>query len=95
MKNTWIGLVLLLVFAAVAFASGDHGDDETPSVAVTQWTEHMELFMEYPVLVSSEPGRFIPGALHTRGASFRRRDIPVRDLTPRPSAPHAHGSRHA
>jgi len=38
----------------------DHGDSgETPSVAVTQWTDRMELFMEYPVLVINEPGRFI------------------------------------
>jgi RND family efflux transporter MFP subunit len=59
MRNSRIGLVLLLVFAAAAFAGGDHGDDETPSVAVTQWTDQMELFMEYPVLVTNEPGRFI------------------------------------
>lgn len=53
-------LILLSVFAAAAFAGADHGeDDETPSVAVTQWTAHMELFMEYPVLVTNEPGRFI------------------------------------
>lgn len=59
MRKSLIGFVLLLVLAAAVFAAGDHGDHETPSVAVTQWTENMELFMEYPVLVTNEPGRFI------------------------------------
>lgn len=36
-----------------------HGSDEGASVAVTQWTEQMELFMEYPVLVANQQGRFI------------------------------------
>jgi RND family efflux transporter MFP subunit len=42
--------------------AGHHDHDqgtETTSVAVTQWTDTMELFMEYPVLVAGEPGRFI------------------------------------
>lgn len=59
MKIVLFGSVLLLVFIATAFAGGDHGDNDHPSVAVTQWTDHMELFMEYPVLVAGEPGRFI------------------------------------
>ncbi len=59
MRIVLIVPVLLLVFVATAFAGGDHGDGDTPSVAVTQWTDHMELFMEYPVLVAGEPGRFI------------------------------------
>jgi RND family efflux transporter MFP subunit len=65
MRNARFGLILLLVFATAAFAGavfagGDHGtDDETPSVAVTQWTDYMELFMEYPVLVTNESARFI------------------------------------
>ncbi|MBM3320284.1 MAG: efflux RND transporter periplasmic adaptor subunit [Candidatus Eisenbacteria bacterium] len=38
----------------------DHGHSgEAPTVAVTQWTDEMELFMEYPVLVAGESGRFI------------------------------------
>jgi RND family efflux transporter MFP subunit len=60
----------LLVFAAAAFAGGGkehgHGDtrehsdaDNAPTVAVTQWTERMELFMEYPVLTPETHGRFI------------------------------------
>ena len=32
---------------------------ETPDVAVTLWTDSMELFMEYPVLLTNMPGRFI------------------------------------
>ncbi|MCB2211805.1 efflux RND transporter periplasmic adaptor subunit [bacterium] len=37
----------------------DHGEDERPTIAVTQWTDQMELFMEYPAMVADEPGRFI------------------------------------
>jgi RND family efflux transporter MFP subunit len=59
MRKVISSLILLLVVASVAIAGGDHVDDDTPSVAVTQWTDHMELFMEYPVLVAVEPGRFI------------------------------------
>jgi cobalt-zinc-cadmium efflux system membrane fusion protein len=71
MRNARFGFVLLLFAAVAAFAGDDrphgdnsesqnHGDNKvTPSVAVTQWTDHMELFMEYPVLVANQPGRFI------------------------------------
>ena len=37
----------------------DHAHGEGVSVAVTKWTQEMELFMEYPVLVANTPGRFI------------------------------------
>lgn len=41
-------------------SNDDRGNlDEPPTVAVTHWTDQMELFMEYPVLVANEPGRFI------------------------------------
>lgn len=45
-------------------ANHDYGSDATaenepPSRAVTLWTEKMELFMEYPLLVVNEPGKFI------------------------------------
>ncbi len=33
--------------------------DELPTVAVTQWTDTMELFMEYPEMVAARSGRFI------------------------------------
>ena len=33
--------------------------DELPTVAVTQWTDTMELFMEYPEMVAMHSGRFI------------------------------------
>lgn len=40
--------------------AADQGNNgEVPSVAVTKWTNLMELFMEYPVLVANEPSRFI------------------------------------
>lgn len=34
-------------------------ENETPTVSVTQWTERMELFMEYPVLAKSISGKFV------------------------------------
>jgi len=34
-------------------------ENETPTVSVTQWTERMELFMEYPVLVKSTSEKFV------------------------------------
>ncbi|MBU2501402.1 efflux RND transporter periplasmic adaptor subunit [bacterium] len=43
----------------------DHGpaadthDEAPPTVAVTQWTDTMELFMEYPEMVAMQSGRFI------------------------------------
>lgn len=41
-------------------ASHEHGgSDDAPTIAVTQWTNRMELFMEYPVLSSGSHGRFI------------------------------------
>jgi RND family efflux transporter MFP subunit len=71
MKMIQLSTVLLLALTVTTFASKDHshGDqagghshgemDETPTVAVTQWTDKMELFMEHPVLVMNKPGRFI------------------------------------
>jgi RND family efflux transporter MFP subunit len=65
---------MLIAAVAFAGGGHDHGDEsvshaqeeapdqgggEQASVAITQWTDHMELFMEYPVLVVNEPGRFI------------------------------------
>ncbi|MBN4081052.1 efflux RND transporter periplasmic adaptor subunit [Caldithrix abyssi] len=50
----------------VGCSSQDHNHDiqnikvdELPSVSITQWTDKMELFMEYPVLVKSTAGKFI------------------------------------
>ncbi len=61
--------VLTILPAVMAWSGGDHesgeaGDDhagaqDRPSVAVTLWTEQMELFMEYPVMAVNTPGRFI------------------------------------
>ena len=62
MRLAPIGLILLLLFTAAAYAGDDHShgaNNETPSVAVTQWTDEVELFMEYPVPVIAVPGRFI------------------------------------
>lgn len=36
-----------------------HEGDDVPTVAVTQWTHTMELFMEYPSLVKGKPEKFI------------------------------------
>ncbi|MCH8010347.1 MAG: efflux RND transporter periplasmic adaptor subunit [Candidatus Marinimicrobia bacterium] len=34
-------------------------ENEMPFIAITQWTDKMELFMEYSVLAKSTPGKFI------------------------------------
>jgi membrane fusion protein, heavy metal efflux system len=61
--------VVILALALSGCRVGDHShDDQTadtgeavggrPTIAVTSWTDSSELFMEYPVLVSGETGRF-------------------------------------
>jgi hypothetical protein len=70
-----LALLVILTTPALAGNEHDHGhhpdpttdveSDEhvhatdTPTIAVTQWTESMELFMEHPVLVANHSGRFI------------------------------------
>lgn len=39
--------------------ASESGGDDLPSVAVTLWTRTMELFMEYPVMITGTPGKFI------------------------------------
>ncbi len=65
------GILFLILISAVApvHASGEHAaseddahahaDEGPPTVAVTQWTDRMELFMEYPMMVVGEPSDFI------------------------------------
>lgn len=65
------GLGLFAMVDAPGVLAQDHGHDhgaeraahadggEIPTVAVTQWTDTMELFMEYPEMVARQPGRFI------------------------------------
>ena len=86
----------LLAAPALAQDTGDHGHDHgaaadahahdagAPTVAVTRWSETMELFLEYPVPVAGEPGRFVihltilDGFQPVRGGvttlAFRRED---------------------
>lgn len=75
MKRFPILAASLVLFAVVdaprVTAQDDHGHDhgaataghaegaEMPTVAVTQWTDTMELFMEYPEMIARQPGRFI------------------------------------
>ncbi len=42
------------------------GESERPTIAVTNWTQRSELFMEYPALVAGEGGRF---AIHVTDLS--------------------------
>jgi len=51
--------LLLMVWSALATNQGYGQEGESPTVAITQWTNTMELFMEYPVLTADESGRFI------------------------------------
>lgn len=64
-------LGLFGILAAAGARAQDHGHDhgdsadahaaaeEMPTVAVTRWTDSMELFMEYPEMVAMRSGRFI------------------------------------
>lgn len=57
-----LALAVLVALALVGCAGHDHevaAENEPPSRAVTLWTDKMELFMEYPLLVVNEPGKFI------------------------------------
>jgi RND family efflux transporter MFP subunit len=69
-RSLYIALTLLMTLPPLAVAESeqdhgpgvtDHGSEpiDTPTVAVTMWTNSMELFMEYPVLVPNMSGRFI------------------------------------
>ena len=71
MRHIGLSLFLLILLFAVRVTAGggrshgddlksqDHGDDTSHGVAVTQWTDQLEMFMEYPMLVANEPGRFV------------------------------------
>lgn len=65
MKFSITNLALILICLAATSCQiwspdkEDEKESEIPSVSVTQWTEKMELFMEYPVPVESESGKFI------------------------------------
>jgi len=55
-------LILYGVLFIGCRSSGDGHDSqemEAPSTSVTQWTDKMELFMEYPIPVAGEPLKFI------------------------------------
>lgn len=59
-----LALAVLVALALVGCASHDHEleastENEPPARAVTIWSDKMELFMEYPLLVPNEPGKFI------------------------------------
>lgn len=73
----WAGVPLILLLSLSACSPGEHSHDgdashtheaagERPTVAVTSWTGRSELFMEYPVLVAGESGRF---AIHVTDLS--------------------------
>ncbi|MCH7612769.1 MAG: efflux RND transporter periplasmic adaptor subunit [Candidatus Marinimicrobia bacterium] len=61
---TIFGIICGLTLVGCSSQDHDHDSqninvDELPSVSITQWTDKMELFMEYPVLVKSTAGKFI------------------------------------
>lgn len=54
--------ITLLSFALAWGActpSANSEGDEAPGIAITQWTEKMEIFMEYPTMVIDVPGKFV------------------------------------
>ena len=62
--KSWLSWVTLMVVAAGCGsqveppAVEDSAEDEAAVVAVTQWSDRSELFMEYPPLVANETARF-------------------------------------
>ena len=59
-----LGIVLSLITSGCSAGEDKSGiqstdESEVPSASVTQWTDEMELFMEYPLLVKSTPGKFV------------------------------------
>ena len=62
MNRTRLSVLLFLPMVCLLACGGhDHSHEteeaETPTVAVTRWTDRTELFMEYPVFVVGESGR--------------------------------------
>jgi RND family efflux transporter MFP subunit len=73
----WTMNLGILVLTLSGCGSDEHSHDdhgaipqdpggERPTIAVTNWTDRSELFMEYPVLVAGETGRF---AIHVTDLS--------------------------
>ena len=59
-----LGIVLSLNIGGCSVGEDNPGvqstdENEVPSTSVTQWTDKMELFMEYPLPVKSSPGKFV------------------------------------
>ena len=59
-----LGIVLSLIISGCS--DGEEKPDalstdgnEVPSASVTLWTDAMELFMEYPLMIKSSPGKFV------------------------------------
>ncbi len=65
MTRTAAGIVALALAGACSAPGAAPGDppvagaEERPSVVETRWTDHTELFVEYPVLVAGEVSRFL------------------------------------
>jgi len=62
LSTLFLGILIMAVFAGEGQAQDDNGngqDEEAPSTSVTQWTDRMGLFMEHPVLIADQAGRFI------------------------------------
>ncbi|MBL7109909.1 MAG: efflux RND transporter periplasmic adaptor subunit [Candidatus Marinimicrobia bacterium] len=59
-------IIAMGIFSILFFFGCTHNNDvihiendEAPSTAITQWTDKMEIFMEYPVMVKNTEGKFI------------------------------------
>ncbi len=64
MFRYFMALAVLVALALAGCVGDNHehevaAEHEPPSRAVTLWTDKMELFMEYPLLIVNEPGKFI------------------------------------
>ncbi len=66
MRHIFITFNIIWVLLLVGCSSHEHDtngkntiEEVWPSLSVTKWTEKMEIFMEYPVMVKSIPGKFV------------------------------------
>ena len=65
--NSYIKIVKFFVFLIFIGCNAEHRghghshgtEDDSLSISVTQWTDNMEIFMEYPVMVKNNPAKFI------------------------------------
>ena len=65
--SIFFGIISIIIFIGCSTNdqySYTENNDEHPSVAITHWTDKMEIFMEYPVLVKNTTGIYHPSHIY-------------------------------